>query len=323
VWNCHWSYITFENTRQVTIPTGSPCGCPKGVIAVAFPVPLPVVIQEIMYFRRDNFTVLYYFLVSFMSLPEKLLLSLSRDPDSADYPAEGNSYSASVETALSLLENAIPDFSGLVKNKKIADFGCGFGFQSCALAKFHTAQVVGIDSNESTLVRAWENARRNGLDSGKLTFIQQAGKEYQHYFDLVISQNSFEHFHDPVSILDTMKSLIKDDGKIIISFGPPWYAPYGSHMHYFCKVPWMHLLFSERTIMSVRSRYRNDGATRYEEVESGLNQMSIRKFENIIKDSKLKVCYQQYRCVKNMNYLGGLPVLRELFINHVSVVLSK
>jgi cyclopropane fatty-acyl-phospholipid synthase-like methyltransferase len=258
-----------------------------------------------------------------MTLAEKILLFFSRDPDSADYPAEGNLYSESVETALSMLENSIPDFSGLVKNKKVADFGCGFGFQSCALVKFHNAEVVGIDSNESTLKTAWENARNSGMDSGRLTFITHSGKEYQNYFDVVISQNSFEHFNEPEVVLDKMKSLIRDDGKIIISFGPPWYAPYGSHMHYFCKLPWVNILFSENTIMQVRSLYRNDGAEKFEDVESGLNKMSVSKFENIVRKSNLKVKYQNYRCVKNLNYLKRLPILRELFINHVSIILSK
>ena len=75
--------------------------------------------------------------------------------------------------------------------------------------------------------------------------------------------------------------------------------------------------------MKVRSLYRNDGAKRYEDVESGLNKMSVSKFERLIKTSSLEVVYKRYECVKKMNFLSKIPILRELFINHVSVILRK
>ena len=42
------------------------------------------------------------------------------------------------------------------------------------------------------------------------------------------------------------------------------------------KYPWAHVLFSENTIMAVRKLYKNDNASRFEEVEGGLNQMTIK-----------------------------------------------
>jgi ubiquinone/menaquinone biosynthesis C-methylase UbiE len=256
-----------------------------------------------------------------MNFTEKILLLLSRDPESSDFKADGNLYSESIDTALDLLHRSLPDFPSLVRNKRIADFGCGFGYQSCALVKHYNAEVIGIDSNQATLEIAIKNAAHSGLDSRKLNFVNSAGSEHQNSFDLVISQNSFEHFSDPASVLETMKSLIKPEGKIIISFGPPWYAPYGAHMHFFTKVPWVNLIFSEKTIMHVRSKFRHDGAEKFEDVESGLNRMSVRKFEKIIQKSQLQTEFRNYRCVKNMQVLQHIPFLREMFINHVSVVL--
>lgn len=54
-------------------------------------------------------------------------------------------------------------------------------------------------------------------------------------FDIVVSQNAMDHFRDPIGILSTMKGLIHEDGKILITFGPPWFSPYGSHMYFFVK----------------------------------------------------------------------------------------
>jgi SAM-dependent methyltransferase len=142
-------------------------------------------------------------------------------------------------------------------------------------------------------------------------------------FDVVISQNSFEHLRDPAGTLATMRRLLAPAGEILITFCPPWFAPYGAHMGYFTKIPWVQLLFSEHTVMSVRSRFRSDGATRYEDVEMGLNRMSIRKFERIVRNSGLKVAWRKYVCVKKLNALGRIPLVRELFINVVSCALVQ
>lgn len=75
--------------------------------------------------------------------------------------------------------------------------------------------------------------------------------------------------------------------------------------------------------MKVRSNFRSDGATKYEEVESGLNKMSVTKFERIVANAKLTIDFRNYSCVKGFNFLGKLPLIRELFINHISCVLTK
>jgi hypothetical protein len=94
-------------------------------------------------------------------------------------------------------------------------------------------------------------------------------------------------------------------------------------MHFFCKVPWINVLFPEEVVMKVRSHFRSDGAKRYVDVESGLNRMTIAKFESIVYSSNLKITYRKYECIKNVNWLAKVPTLREFFINRVTVILSK
>ena len=106
-------------------------------------------------------------------------------------------------------------------------------------------------------------------------------------------------------------------------FGPPWWAPYGAHMRFFCPIPWVQLWFSERTIMAVRSRYRRDGAKRYEDVESGINKMSLAKFERIIRQSGLSVLQRRYFGVKKIEVLTKIPLMRELTTNVVAAILQK
>ncbi len=52
-----------------------------------------------------------------------------------------------------------------------------------------------------------------------------------------------------------MLSLLNHDGKMLITFGPPSYAPYGSHMRFFSKIPWLNIWFSEKTVMAVQRAY--------------------------------------------------------------------
>jgi hypothetical protein len=50
--------------------------------------------------------------------------------------------------------------------------------------------------------------------------------------------------------------------------------------------------------------------------------MSITKFENLVSSMGLDVLFRTYRCVKGLDFMSQFPLLRELFINHVSVILA-
>lgn len=251
-----------------------------------------------------------------MTIGERILLSISRAPGTEDYDAGD----WTVDNALSLLEREYPNFGALVAGKKVVDFGCGAGYQSIALALRYGCSVTGIDINQRLLLKAIKQAAPYDIPESRLSFTDKISDSMTDKFDIVISQNSFEHFSDPPMILDEMRKLIHASGKLLITFGPPWFAPYGSHMQFFCKVPWVNVLFSEETVMRVRSRFRDDGATTY---GPGLNKMTIRKLERLLAFSRLNVEFKTYRCVKGVNVLSKIPFLREFFINDVTLILSK
>jgi ubiquinone/menaquinone biosynthesis C-methylase UbiE len=252
-----------------------------------------------------------------MSIAERLLHFLSSTPKATD-DAE-----AAMDNALSLLGRVYGNFSALVSGKHVADFGCGHGHQSIALVKEHDCSVVGIDSNPKTLRKATENAKNHNVSSSQLVFVEKSSPDMENSFDVVISQNSFEHFGNPEKVLDEMDTILKPSGIILLTFGPPWLAPYGAHMHFFCKVPWINVLFPEEAVMKARSRFKSDGARRYEDVESGLNKMTIAKLESIVSSCKLKVTYRKYHCVKGIDWLSKVPLLREFFINYVVAIFCK
>jgi SAM-dependent methyltransferase len=216
---------------------------------------------------------------------------------------------------LKVLQREYPDLEPLVSGKKVLDFGCGQGFQSALLTTVYGCSVTGIDTNAQTLAFAQrEHAKL------PIRFIDKLDGER---YDVVISQNSMEHFPDPAAILADMRRVITPSGLILMTFGPPWYAPYGSHMHFFCKIPWLQLWCPESVVMKVRAKYVQDGAKRYPECTGGLNKMSLRKFERLLRHSGLNVVRKRYTGVKGFNFLTRIPVLRELFTVHATVILTR
>jgi SAM-dependent methyltransferase len=215
-----------------------------------------------------------------------------------------------------------PEFLSLTAGRDVLDFGCGLGFQAVAMALQGACRVVGVDISEKGLQNGRDVAARSGV-ADRVTFAERVGEEHYGRFDLVVSLNSMEHFADPAGTLDLMKRALRPGGLLLITFSPPWYAPYGSHMYAFTRVPWVHLLFSERTVMAVRARFRKDGATRYEQVEGGLNRMTLRKFGRLLRNSGCAVKSVHCDGVKGMKLLTKIPLIRELFTSRISCILEK
>jgi SAM-dependent methyltransferase len=255
-----------------------------------------------------------------MRLGEAILGRLSRDPGLPDRIPEP--VPATHAEALRRLREAFPDISGRIHGRRVLDFGCGRGFQAVALAAAGAAEVVGLDTNEKLLPTGREWAAAQGVGA-QVRFAASLGPEDEGAFDVVVSQNSMEHFPDPGAVLQVMQGALRPRGELLVTFSPPWFAPYGAHMHFFTPVPWVHLLFRERTVMAVRSRYRQDGATRYEDVEGGLNRMSVAKFERLVRASGLELAWRRYVALKRLPLVTSLPGLRELFINEVDCVLRR
>jgi SAM-dependent methyltransferase len=168
------------------------------------------------------------------------------------------------------------------KGRVVIDFGCGEGLEAIEIAQNGAQKVIGIDIREAVLRRANANA----IEAGVATLCQFE-RSTNERADIVISIDSFEHFADPRQALRTMYDLLKPGGILMVSFGPPWYHPYGGHL--FSVFPWAHLLFSEPALIRWRSDIRSDGARCFGEVAGGLNQMTVREFEQLVRDRRFQV----------------------------------
>ena len=169
-----------------------------------------------------------------------------------------------------------------VSGKVAIDFGCGIGEQAIEMAQHGAKKVIGLDIQEKYLALAKQAAQKAGV-ADRCEFLSHTNEKV----DVVLSLDGFEHYDDPRTVLETMRRLIKDDGRVLISFGPAWFHPYGGHG--FSVFPWAHLLFTESALIRWRSEIESDGATRFNEVRGGLNQMTIRRFERLVAGSDFEI----------------------------------
>ncbi|HEX7997653.1 MAG TPA: class I SAM-dependent methyltransferase [Pyrinomonadaceae bacterium] len=171
-----------------------------------------------------------------------------------------------------------PEIWDELAGKVVLDFGCGWGGEVIDIAQHGAEKVIGLDLRESVL----QDARRAAEEANvaeRCVFTTKTDERV----DVVLSLDAFEHFEDPAGILRIMRGLIKDNGRAIIMFGPTWYHPIGGHS--FSVFPWAHLVFTEKALLRWRADWSNDGATRFGEVDGGLNQMTISRFEQLVAES--------------------------------------
>ena len=169
-----------------------------------------------------------------------------------------------------------------IRDRVVLDFGCGYGEDAIEMASRGPRRVIGLDIRERALVDARAHAQAAGV-ADRCVFSTQILERV----DVIVSLDAFEHFAHPAEVLCQMRRLLKPSGAVYISFGPTWFHPYGGHL--FSVFPWAHLVFTERALLRWRSGFKTDGATRFCEVDGGLNGMTVRRFESLVRESGFRV----------------------------------
>ncbi|MGZ3656949.1 MAG: class I SAM-dependent methyltransferase [Bdellovibrionota bacterium] len=218
---------------------------------------------------------------------------------------------------LAPLREHFPQWLERMPGARVVDFGSGWGFQSVALARLGAAEVLALE------IGAEKRAFTSKAGLANLRVLDKAVASDAGRFDFGLSLDAFEHYDDPAGVLSAIHALLKPGGRLLLSFGPPWYSPWGAHLRYMTAVPWIQLFFSEDALMRARGRYRSDGARRFAEVEGGLNRMSVARFERLIAGAGFAIESRRYRCSWRMNFLAWAPLLREFFVSEVSVTARK
>lgn len=216
---------------------------------------------------------------------------------------------------LSLARIFSEEFPKKIQGKFVIDFGCGHGADTEEMAKWGAKLALGLEIRDE-LVQ--DNLSRIKLPN--ISFATGLSDDMKAKADVIISVDAFEHFDDPEHILNLMYDCLRPGGEAHISFGPTWYHPVGGHA--FSVFPWAHLLFTEKALVRWRNQFYHDGATRFNNVAGGLNQLPIAQFENIFKRSKFHI--ESLKCKPIRNYFWLQKILgRELMTSMVLVHLKK
>ena len=231
------------------------------------------------------------------------------DPPPQALPLQGHAYAG--RSKLEVLFG--PGIWAEVVGKVAVEFGCADGAEAIAMAAHGARKVIGIDTRESVLEIARQAAAVRGV-ADRCVFSAHTDERA----DLIFSIDWFEHYHDVEGMLRQMRKLINDDGRVHISFGPPWYHPLGGHL--FSTFPWSHLVFTEEALIRWRSDFKSDGATRFCEVEGGLNQMTIRRFERLLAGSDFSVEHFDTAPIRKLRILHN-RLTREFFTSFVRCTL--
>jgi ubiquinone/menaquinone biosynthesis C-methylase UbiE len=217
-------------------------------------------------------------------------------------------------------------FNLSVKGHTVLDYGCGYGRTVVSLAKSDAGLAIGLDIRESVLEAGRALAHQEQV-TARCRFINAddtaAIASFKEQIDVIVSIDGFEHYGDPEAVLRQMRQLLRPGGSAYISFGPPWWHPYGSHLSFMGVPPWSHVLFKEGTILEMRARYRSDGARRFEDVEGGLNRMTIARFERLVRASRFQVNDLHLIPIRGTTLMGRTRWGRELFTSIVRASLIK
>jgi SAM-dependent methyltransferase len=246
----------------------------------------------------------------------------------ANDPEPGATQNYTIGNCLNFARRTISGFDHRIRGKTVLDYGCGSGWQAVAM-HLHcgASRVHGIDVVERWFAQARRLAADHGCD-GAVTFDRELPAGFEP--DIVLSLSAFEHFDDPVGELRRMASLARPGGEILIAWAEPWYSHSGSHFSGYtrlplvgARVPWLNLAFSERALLKLRSRFRPDDppATRFAEVSGGLNQMTVARFERILRESGLDVRERRLFATRGLPLVTRVPILRELLTSAASSVI--
>lgn len=177
------------------------------------------------------------------------------------------------------------------KGKSVLDVGCGFGSTCIEVADRGAAEVLGVDLDPGYLEEAKANLAERPDLADRLRFELMDVRDIDRTYDVLISQDSMEHYPDPETFVPEMLEPLAPGGLFVVGFGPLWKAPLGGHS-VVTHMPWAHLIFPENVMLIERRRFRpGETPTRYEDVRGGLNRMTLEKFMRIMGSTGLEPVY--------------------------------
>ncbi len=170
-------------------------------------------------------------------------------------------------------------------DKSVVEIGCGFGALCVVASRFGARSVLGVELEESGAETARSLVAENFPDLRKRVeftdYRSIESREMDEQFDVVLSQNCFEHYARPEEVLKRMIALLRPGGMLYSGFGPLWESPFGSHLSSICRLPWAHLWAGEQLISEHNRVRAHDQKDSWEAL--GLNQAGLPRYRRMFR----------------------------------------
>jgi SAM-dependent methyltransferase len=223
-------------------------------------------------------------------------------------------YDQQVDNSKSYVLPFIEKTKTLGKGVNVLEIGCGEGG---VLKPFvdKGCFCVGVDLNP-VRIDLCNKFLATEVAEGKAEFILKNVydddflERFKGFFDLIILKDTIEHIPDQEKFIPYLKNFLKPGGQIFFGF-PPWYMPFGGHQQ-ICHnkllsvLPYYHILPKSLYKGFVKLMGETEGNIQ-DLMEVWDTQISIERFEKIIKASDLKVVNKQHYLINPIyKYKFGL-----------------
>ncbi len=226
----------------------------------------------------------------------------------------------------------------MFKDKVVLDIGCGAAGKTVFYASKGVKRIVGVEILEKYREEAERLAEEYSMkdkfefvcaDASKTPFEDET-------FDTIIMNDAMEHVDEPEKVLEECHRILKKNGKLYLNF-PPYNHPYGAHLSDAMGMPWVHVFFSESTLIKTYKELVKDlpdGKDRIEfrisrkpdgtEYFSYINKMTIKRADKILKNSKFNIDYYSEEPLRGfLKYPARIPGVKEYLVKMVVCVLRK
>jgi ubiquinone/menaquinone biosynthesis C-methylase UbiE len=210
-----------------------------------------------------------------------------------------------------------------VAGRRVLELGCGFGGM-LAVLNDAGATATGIDIDE----RRASFARTRQLDG--VTADAASLPLPDKSFDVVVTDATLEHVNDLPAVLAESFRVLRPGGKFYGSWGPAWLSYNGPHLIKCLAVPWVHLLFSDETIVAALEEQKRRGRWPVSYLDykiadfQSMGRTTRRKLRLAVRAAGFDLVEETSTSPRHWkDVLSHLPLLDELLAGGLFVVLRK
>lgn len=180
-----------------------------------------------------------------------------------------------------------PDFRG----KDVLEVGSGLGFMSADIARAGARSVLGVDIWGPRVEFSTRKVAKRfpELDNIAFSTTSTDRMEGADRFDVIVSENTFEHISDIDAVLASFQRLLRPGGRAYLGFSPLYHSPFGDHgeLRAPVRLPWLHLVAGRRRVIEAFNKANRETATTLP--ECGYNGLKPSDFRDAFARSGLEV----------------------------------